>query len=64
MCWAYCQACELGRGQVYCGNIQRADVYGLTGGCEQSGGCDTGKRNGGPKLADDGNEMKQNNEMK
>ena len=37
MCWARCQAQELGRGQVHCGNTCRAGVYEMQGGCRQSG---------------------------
>lgn len=59
MCWACCQTLELGRGQVDCGNLHRAGVYVMAGGCEQSGGYDKDKTNGRPKLVrDDRNEMK------
>lgn len=59
MCRACCQTPELGRGQVDCGNMHRAGVDGMVGGCEHSGGYDTGKTNGRPKLAgDDRNETK------
>lgn len=53
MCWAYCQAHKLGRGQVHCGNSHQAGVYGMTRGCTQSGDYDTGKRNGKPKRIGD-----------
>ena len=59
MCRACCQTPELGRVQVDCGNMHRAGVDGRAGGCEHSGGYDTGKTNGRPKLTgDDRNKTK------
>ena len=57
MCWAWCQNRELGSGLAGCGNMHQAGVYGMAGVCKQSGGYDTDKTHGRPKLVDDRSEM-------